>query len=206
MKVQHVAAAFALAGSLVFTVGLSLGFSPMQQPAAAAPSGQAAQAFQVDPVHSSVMFRIEHMGVCNFYGAFTDVSGSYTLDETPSFNFTVKADSVDTRSEARDKHLKSPDFFNAVEFPTITFKSTSAQKSGDNWKVTGDLTLHGVTKPVTAELKTWQPKDTRQGFRSGFETHFTIKRTDFGMDTYVAEGGLGDEVTVLFAAEGAVAK
>ena len=208
MKIQHLAAGVALTGALAMTVGLSLGFSPAQQPTAAAPrqAAQSTQTFNVDPVHSSVMFRIEHMGVCNFYGAFTDVSGSYTLGEAPSMQFTVKADSVDTRNEGRDKHLKSPDFFNAPEFPAITFKSTSAEKAGENWKVTGDLTLHGVTKPITAELKTWQPKETRQGLKSGFETHFVIKRTDFGMDTYVAEGGLGDEVTVLVAVEGAAAK
>ena len=209
MRFPHIAA-----GALIITAAATaLGFAareemyPAPTPAhPIAPTALAADSFTLDPVHSSVMFRIEHMGVSNFYGSFNDVSGSYTLGENPSFNFTIKTESIDTRNEGRDKHLKSPDFFNAVEFPTITFKSTSVEKAGDNLKVTGDLTMHGVTKPVTAELKFWPAKETRQGVKGGFETMFTIKRTDFGMNTYVTEGALGDEVTVLFAGEGAAAK
>lgn len=190
----------------------ALGFSARSNSPAPTPAPapvvtrQADQAFKVDPVHSSVMFRIEHMGVCNFYGAFRDVSGSYTLGDNPSFEISVKTDSVDTRNKGRDDHLKSPDFFNAAEFPAITFKSTKVEKTENGFKATGDLSLHGVTKPVTIDIKTWAPKETRQGVKSGFETHLTIKRTDFGMNTYVAEGGLGDEVIVLVAIEGAAAK
>lgn len=202
-------ASFAAALAVSFAA-LGLAQREQQQPAStppakpAAPSAQqsANQTFTLDGVHSSVMFRIEHMGVSNFYGAFTDVSGTYTVGDAPSFDITVKTDSVDTRNEGRDRHLESPDFFNAAEFPTITFKSTKAEKAGDNWSVTGDLTLHGVTKPVTCEIKFWPAKQTRQGNKSGFETHLTIKRSDFGMNTYIAEGGLGDEVTILVAGEG----
>jgi polyisoprenoid-binding protein YceI len=169
-------------------------------------SHQADHAFKVDPVHSSVMFRIEHMGVCNFYGAFRDVSGSYTLGDNASFEVSVKTDSVDSRNKGRDDHLKSPDFFNAAEFPAIAFKSTKVEKNGEGFKVTGDLTLHGVTKSITVDMKTWAPKETRQGVKSGVEGSFTIKRSDYGMTTYVAEGGLGDEVDIVVALEGAAAK
>ena len=176
--------------------------APPAQPAAPSAQGSPNQTFTLDGVHSSVMFRIEHNGVSNFYGAFKHVSGTYTLGDAPSFDIIVKADSVDTRNDGRDRHLKSPDFFNAAEFPNITFKSTKAEKAGDNWNVTGDLTLHGVTKPITCEIRTWPVKQTDKGAKSGFETHLTIKRSDFGMNTYIAEGGLGDEVTILVAGEG----
>lgn len=207
-KIASLATGLAAAAAFAAFVGLSSQASetsPTPAPmTAAAPAPAADQVFTLDGVHSSVMFKIEHMGVSNFYGSFKNVSGSYTLGDAPSFEFSIKTDSVDTRNEGRDKHLKSPDFFNATEFPTITFKSTKVEKQGDDkMTVTGDLTMHGVTKPVTAEFKFWPAKETRQGFKGGFETMFTIKRSDFGMTTYVAEGGLGDEVTVLFAGEGA---
>lgn len=213
MHTRHIATGALIVAATAAALGFAARNEPTAPTAPASPASAplvavnlADQSFTLDAVHSSVMFKIEHMGVSNFYGAFKDVSGSYTLGENPSFNFSIKTDSVDTRNEGRDKHLKSPDFFNAPEFPAITFKSTKVEKAGDNLKVTGDLTMHGVTKPVTAEFKIWPAKETRQGMKGGFETHFTIKRTDFGMSTYVAEGGLGDEVTVLFAGEGAVAK
>lgn len=204
MHVHHILTGVLTVAAAAATLGLvSRNDAAAHTPAPLVAENMADQSFTLDPVHSSVMFKIEHMGVSNFYGSFNDVSGTYTLGESPSFSFSIKADSVDSRNEARDKHLKSPDFFNAPEFPTITFKSTKVEKEGDNLKVTGDLTLHGVTKPVTAVFKFWPAKETRQGMKGGFETHFTIKRSDFGMITYVAEGGLGDEVTVLFAGEGA---
>lgn len=207
MHAHHILSGVLTVAAAAATLGLvARNDAAAPTPAPLVATNMAEQSFTLDPVHSSVMFKIEHMGVSNFYGSFNDVSGTYTLGETPSFNFSIKTDSVDSRNEARDKHLKSPDFFNAPEFPTITFKSTKVEKDGDKLKVTGDLTLHGVTKPVTADFKIWPAKETRQGMKGGFETHFTIKRTDFGMNTYVAEGGLGDEVTVMFAGEGAVAK
>lgn len=187
-------------------LGLSLGLSPRSAPTDATPMLKPA-AFAVDAVHSSLMFKINHMGIANFYGRFNHIDGSYTIDETDvtnsTFEFTVKADSVDTNNERRDGHLKSADFFNVAEYPTITFKSTKVTKKGDNQiTVTGDLTMHGVTKPVDVEMKLFTAKETRQGFKGGFESHFTVKRSDFEMNYGVAEGGLGDEVTILVAVEG----
>lgn len=172
--------------------------------AATAVAASSADTFTVDNVHSSLIFKISHIDVTNFYGRFNDLSGTYSLNgASSSFDIAVKTESVDSKNTQRDDHLRSPDFFNAAEFPTISFKSSKAEPAGDNrLKVTGDLSLHGVTKPITVEMKLWPAKDTRQGYKSGFETTFTIKRTDFSMDTYVANGALGDDVTITVAVEG----
>ena len=169
----------------------------------------AATTYKVDSVHSNVLFGVEHLGVSTFYGRFNDVSGSYTFDPDDAgackIDIVVQAESVDSNSEGRDNHLKTPDFFNAKEFPTIEFHSTSMKKTGDDtYEATGKLALHGVTKPMTVVVR-WMgegDKGPRFGYRSGFETMFTIKRTDFGMDTYVKEGVLGDEVDLIVGIEG----
>lgn len=207
MKTRNVVAVL----SLGIVLALSLGLAARQNAGTGArevkPQGTGA-AFTVDPVHSTLIFKIMHMGVANFYGRFNGVEGTYTLDEAdPSksqFAFQVKTANVDTGNEKRDGHLKSADFFNAEEYPVISFKSTKVERTGEKTaKVTGDLSMHGVTKPVTIDINITTAKQTRQGFKGGLETTFTIKRTDFEMDTYVAEGGLGDEVTLMVAIEGA---
>jgi polyisoprenoid-binding protein YceI len=184
----------------------SLGFAPQRENTAPKSGSTGSESFEIDSVHSSVVFKIQHMGIANFYGRFNDISGTYSIDAanpaSSNFDIHVKTDSVDTKNAKRDGHLKSPDFFNAAEFPEIAFKSTKVSGEGNNLKVTGDLTLHGVTKPATVNLALFPAKQTPQGYKSGFETTFTIKRTDFDMDTYVAEGGLGDEVQITVAGEG----
>jgi polyisoprenoid-binding protein YceI len=197
--------------SLGLVLGVSLGLMPRESApvAQAAPATlSAAASFEVDPVHSSLIFQIEHMGIANFYGRFNSVNGEYSLDEASpansQFNFTVKADGVDTANQKRDGHLKSADFFNVAEYPTITFKSTKVEKAADrHLKVTGDLTLHGVTKPVTADVKLFPVKEMQQGAKGGIETTFTIKRSDFGMNYGVSQGALGDAVTITVAIEAA---
>lgn len=194
--------------ALVAALGLSLGFAAAHEGAPEpAPAGEAV-GFEVDNVHSSVIFKISHMGVANFYGRFNDIQGTYTLDEAdPSashFDFQVKADSVDTKNSKRDGHLKSADFFNVAEYPTISFKSAKITRTGETKaNVTGDLTFHGVTKPITLDMQIFTAKQTAQGYKGGLETTFTIKRSDYGMDTYVANGALGDEVTITVAVEAA---
>ena len=116
-----------------------------------------ADSYKVDPVHSSVVFSIKHFGVTDFYGDFKQISGTVTFDTADpsksSVELTVPVESLDTRNEKRDQHLKSPDFFNAKQFPAITFKSNKIEGSGDTYKISGDLTIHGVTKPITVEFK-----------------------------------------------------
>jgi polyisoprenoid-binding protein YceI len=165
----------------------------------------AADAFQVDTVHSSVLFKIKHQNVSYAYGRFNDVAGKFLVDEAdPSkstFDLTIKGDSIDTASGKRDTHLKGPDFFNVKQFPTITFKSKSVARAGKDYDVTGDLTLHGVTRPVTFHVvSTGTAKGMMGGTVSGVEASAVIKRSDFGMNYMV--GPLGDEVTVTASLEG----
>lgn len=164
-----------------------------------------ADTFKIDPVHSSIAFGINHLGVTDFYGRFNDISGQVVFDKADpsksSVEVTIPVESIDTKDEKRDQHLKSPDFFNAKQFPTIVFKSKSVEASGDTYKATGDLTLHGVTKPLTLEIKRGpEAKGMEDEIRGGGETRFTIKRSDFGMN--FMQGALGDEVTVFLSLEG----
>ena len=163
---------------------------------------RAADTYKVDPVHSTVIFRINHLGTSWVYGRFDDVAGTFSVDDkTPSFDFTVNADSVDTNNKQRDTHVKSADFFSVKEFPTITFKSTTVASTGDKkYDVTGDLTLHGVTKSITVPLEFVGAADTKMGSRAGYEAHFSVKRSDYGMDKMV--GMIGDEVYLTVSFEG----
>ena len=184
-------------------VGTSLllsGVPPPSEP------GAEAKTYKADPVHSSVLFRIKHLDVSYFHGRFNGVAGTFVFDdENPSaasLDIQIKVEDIDTNNADRDKHLKSPDFFDAEKYPLVTFKSRSLRKTGDHtYEVTGDLTLHGVTKPLTVGLeRIGSAKDPWGGYRTGFETVFTIKRSDFGMTNMI--GPVGDEVRLTIAIEG----
>ncbi|MFM7134110.1 MAG: YceI family protein [Planctomycetota bacterium] len=166
--------------------------------------------YKVDDVHSSAFFRVQHLGAGQFWGRFNKMDGSFTLSDDPAkvaFDITVAVDSVDTAEPKLDAHLKSPDFFNAAEFPTMTFKSKSAKKaSAGMWDVTGDFSMHGVTKEVTAQIEITGMADMGMGSRAGAEAIFTVKRSDFGMNYGVEKGSLGNSVRVLVNLEGVAAK
>ena len=161
--------------------------------------------YAIDPVHSGITFQIRHADVSWIPGRFNQFSGEFTLDkEAPaksSFTLTVSADSVDTNNAARDRHLKSPDFFNANQFPKITFKSTSVKAVPGGYQVTGDFTMHGEKKAITFTLKGGReaefPKGTR---RTGFSTELTLKRSDFGMNKFTQ--AISDEIHVSISFEG----
>jgi polyisoprenoid-binding protein YceI len=166
---------------------------------------QAGETFQVDTVHSSVVFKVKHMNASNAWGRFNDISGTFSLDpaspETGKLDFKVKAASVDTANPKRDQHLKGPDFLNAVQFPTLSFISKKIVPAGDAYDVTGELTAHGVTKPLTIKVTpTGQGSGPGGGKIAGIETSFTIKRSDFGMTKMV--GPVGDDVWVNVSVEG----
>lgn len=169
-------------------------------------AAQAADTYQIDPVHSSVMFKVRHLNVTDFYGRFDDVTGTVTLDPSSasgnSLSLEVKSDSIDTHNEKRNQDLRGPDFLNVKQFPTIAFKSTKVEKAGDDaYNVTGNLTFRGVTKPVTFEFKKiGEGRGMKDEYRAGGETQFTIRRGDFGM-TYMP-GIIGDDVTLIISLEG----
>lgn len=166
----------------------------------------AADTYEVDPVHSSFLFRVKHLNVSYTYGRFNESSGTFVLDANDpannSVSIEIKTDSVDTGNAARDKHLRGPDFFNAAEFPTMTFRSTSFKKKDDTrYDVTGDLTIHGVTREVTFEAElTGVGKGMKGEQRAGWEATIVIKRSDFGM-TFMPDG-IGDDVTLKISIEG----
>jgi len=166
--------------------------------------------YKIDSVHSTVIFKVLHMNAGNAYGRFNVLEGEVAHDEAApeksTVNFKVKADSIDTANAKRDEHLKGPDFLNVAEFPEITFKSTEVKKAGEKeFELKGDLTLHGVTKPITAKLvQVGSVPDPRAGgTRAGAEATFTIKRSDFGMN-YMPQA-LGDNIDVIVSTE-AIAK
>ena len=159
--------------------------------------------YKVDTAHSGVGFTIRHF-VSNTPGRFRDFDGTIKYDKqnpaASSVEFTVRTDSIDTDNDDRDKHLKSPDFFDAPKFPTMTFTSTAVKaKDADTLEVTGDLTMHGVTKRVTIPVEVLGTAKTPQGEKAGFETSFTVNRKEYGLEwNRVVEGTsvLSDDVKV----------
>ena len=170
-------------------------------------TARAADVYKVDPVHSSVSFMIQHAGISDIHGRFKDFSGTFTIDSgdaaKSSFTLTVPVDSVDTNNEKRDEHLRAPDYFNAKQFPNMTFQSTKVKAIKGGFEVTGNLTLHGVTKEISMTLKGGDkvvefPKGVK---RVGVTSSVTIKRSDFDMKT--ALGSLGDDVQIIVGLEAA---
>lgn len=200
------AGAFAAAGAFG-----SFGTSALASTTVAAAPAAPAEKFTVDTGHSTTLFRVQHAGAAYFWGRFDTVTGTITSDSATanglSFDITIDVKSVNTASSKRDDHLRAPDFFSAKEFPTMTFKSTSAKKvDGNFYEVTGDLTVRGVTKPITARVEWTGTADKGMGRRIGFEAIFNIKRSDFGVSYGVENGALGDDVRVIVALEGLASK
>jgi polyisoprenoid-binding protein YceI len=168
-------------------------------------SAQAAvESYKIDPVHSSVGFTIRHF-FSNVPGAFTKFSGTIVVDrdnlEKSSVEATIEVPSIDTRSEMRDKDLRSDKYFAAEKYPAITFKSKSWKKTGEGtFDVAGDLTIHGVTKEVVLKTKSLGFGPGMKGAAlSGWEATTTVNRNDFGITTFPKV--LGDDVGVTIGIE-----
>ena len=166
------------------------------------------ETYKIDPVHSSSGFSIRHM-LSKFSSSFTKTSGTITVDrdnlEKSSVEATIEIASISTSNPDRDKHLQSPDFFDAAKFPAMTFKSTAWKKTGENtFDVTGDLTIKDVTKPVVLKvtLLGFGPGMRPGSFLSGWEATTVLKKSEFGVAGPAMLGKvLGDEVTVNIAIE-----
>jgi polyisoprenoid-binding protein YceI len=186
MKITLVTLALAVAGTLTV-------LSP----------AQAAERFDIDPVHSAIVFNVSHLDIGIVYGRFTEFSGTVVMDEAnpgaSSIEVTVQAASIDTEVQQRDDHLRSPDFFNVKQFPVITFVSTGVSEAkGGGYTVTGELMLHGVTKTVRVPFrKVGEGEDSGGNQRVGWAGSFSIDREDYGM-TY----GGGGTVDMIVAFEG----
>jgi polyisoprenoid-binding protein YceI len=169
------------------------------------PSLASAAAFKIDASHSSVGFSVRHLVISQVRGQFTNVAGTVVLDDADLAKSTVQATidaaSVSTQVADRDAHLKSPDFLDAAKYPTITFKSKSVAKAANgDLEVTGDLTLHGVTRPVTLAVATTPEVKGMYGeTRRGFSATTKISRKEFGLTwNKLVEAGpaVGDEVAI----------
>jgi polyisoprenoid-binding protein YceI len=175
--------------------------------AVVAGSGRVASAddYAIDASHSGVSFQISHLGLSYVQGRFNEFSGNFTIDSSDpaksSFALSIKAESVDTNSAGRDKHLRSPDFFNTKQFPAISFTSTAVKPIEGGYEVTGDLTMHGETKPVTFALKGGKTVQMQGKQRTGFTAaSIIVKRTEFGVGKPTPM--LGDDVYVAISFEG----
>lgn len=175
-----------------------------RSPAPAAPALQKGE-WKIDAVHSTVHFKIKHLGTSWTIGRFNGISGALSYDEAKpeasKVSVEIDANSVDTNSQQRDDHLRSPDFFSVKEFATIKFASTKVAKSGEKLSITGDLTLHGVTKSLTFTAEKVGSSDIKEagGPRIGFYAETSIKRSDFGMGKMLE--GASDEVGLTLALE-----
>lgn len=183
---------------------------------AGAPAYAQHATYAIDPAHSQVDFGIKHMGISTVHGRFAIKEGTIDLDPQnltdSSVTATIDVTSVDTGVSQRDGHLRSPDFFDTSKYPTATFKSTKITKSGDGYDVTGDLSLHGVTKPVTLHMEA--PSKEQVGMdkmpHRGFTATTTLHRKDFGLNwngtLQSGDAMLGDDVKMEFDIEAAAKK
>jgi len=178
----------------------------------AATQGTKPMQWQIDPMHSAAHFSVRHMMISNVRGEFTKLSGSAVINPSDptksSVEITIDADSVNTREPQRDGHLRSADFLDVANHPTLTFRSKRIQSLGeDNLKLTGDLTIRGVTKEVTFDVEGPTPpmKDPYGNVRAGITASAKINRKDFGLAFHALTetGGLlvGDEVKITIEAE-----
>jgi len=178
---------------------------------AAVPAARAADVFDLDQTHFSVVFSVSHMNMSYTYGMFRQANARVTLDrENPAnskFQFTIKTDSIDTNSTQRDGHLKGPDFFDVVSFPDITFESTTVVLGNEAkrvvYQVTGDLTMHGVTRTITLPIELLGEGPSLDGKpHAGFLTQTELKRSDFGMTKYLENNVVGDAIGITVSFEG----
>lgn len=163
--------------------------------------------YTIDSAHSGAHFTVRHMMITNVRGAFRNIKGTVVYDAQNPANSSVEAEieaaTIDTRESQRDAHLRSADFLDVEKFPAITFRSTDVAAAGEGeWKVTGDLTIHGVTRPVVLSVDGPAPegKDPWGNVRSGASATTRIKRSDFGLTWNAAleTGGflVGDELKI----------
>lgn len=168
-----------------------------------------ARTYSIDRAHSSVKFEIRHL-ISRVDGRFTEFDGKVVYDPaapaSSSVEMTVQAASIDTDNPKRDDHLRSPDFFEVEKYPTLSFKSVSVlPATAEKLNVTGDLTIHGVTKRVTIPVEVTGRIPFRGGEKVGFESRFTVDRKDYNVtwNRNVDQGGvlLGDEVDIVIRLE-----
>ncbi len=170
-------------------------------------STRAADTYEIDPEHSTAVFRVKHFSVSYYNGLFRDIRGSIVFDpanpSSSSLNVELKANSVFTNNKQRDGHIKGPDFLHVRQFPVLSFKSTAVEEiEKGSYQVSGELTIRGITKPLTVTVEhVGSSKIPNFGYRVGFTTQFTINRRDFQVN-YGNSSVVGDDVEITLDLEG----
>ncbi len=198
---RHIALLLA-SSAITFTSACALAFDAPTTNLEKTSSG----VYEIDPSHTNVLFGIAHMGFSHYYGRFNTIEGKLTFDakapEKSKLEVTIPIASIDTNNEKLETELKSKDWFDAAKYPRATFVSTKIEKLSDSTgKVTGDFTLHGVTKPVTLDV-TFNGAGMNSFMNSeelGFSATGTIKRSDFGISAYIPM--VGDDVALTIETE-----
>jgi polyisoprenoid-binding protein YceI len=168
----------------------------------------AAETYKIDPVHSAVGFRVKHMAVTRVNGRFTKFSGTINLDPAnvskSTVDVTIDAASIATDNDMRDKHLRTPDFFDADKYPAITFKSTSVKEvAKGQLEVTGTFTLKGVSKTIVIPVKDWgtAPGMQPNSMNAGMEASLVINRADFNVGVSKFDAVVGKDVEINLTVE-----
>lgn len=200
-------AGLALCGGLGLAIGVGRPDPLAGFDSVAASPALGAMTWKLDPIHCMALFRIHHVGAGQFWGMFDGVTGTMSWpensEEAPVFDVSVDVESVHTGTAKLDRTIMSPQFFNGKEFAAVTFKSTGGTMTGEGaWDVTGDFTMHGVTRPITAQVELTGVVGNPVQKKAGFEARFTIKRSDFDMNWGVKNKALGDEVIMIVGLEG----
>jgi polyisoprenoid-binding protein YceI len=180
---------------------------PQPEPAKATTTAALATSYAIDPVHSTVVFSALYLGQSPFYGMFTESSGSMTWDGSSTDSFSLEVvlpmDAIDTHNATRDGHLKSAEWFNARQFPTVTFRGSELTDDGDGtYTLQGELTLHGQTRDIEADVTHLAARETPRGVRMGVGATFTVNRSDFGVTTMLGDDGISDEITLHVGLQG----
>jgi len=202
------------AASLLFMLVANTQQSPVVAPVVAPTTAQTTQnksaadatVWKIDDTHSMGLFRVQHSGAGMFWGRFDGVTGIITTSGIPTgtlaLDVSIDTNSVSSANKDLDGHLRSPDFFSVKEFPTMTFVSTSSKKlPGNMWEVSGNLTMHGVTKLITTNVEMTGQAESPRGKKIGFEAVFTIDRSEFGMSYGVEKNAIGNSVRITVALE-----
>jgi polyisoprenoid-binding protein YceI len=164
----------------------------------------AADTYNIDPVHSTAFFKVGHLGIGFVRGGFTDIAGTIVMDKkTPvssSIEVTIKIDSIFTNNTKRDEDLKSANYFDAATYPTMGFKSVKVRKlKGNKVEITGNFTLHGVTKPIKIVAQyLGEGKDPWGGYRVAFASDFSILRSDYNMTQFIPMAGDKVDISLIF--------
>lgn len=192
----------------VIALGLALSIPAFAQlPGQKVPAGEIKSgAYTIDKTHAAINWHVNHLGFSTYQGRFEefDAALNYNADDPTesALSVTIPVENVDSGVAELDEHLQSDDFFNAAEYPEITFEATDIEITGDgSGKITGDLSMHGVTKPVTldAELVGAGTHPVNEKYVVGFSGTTTIKRSEWGMDSYTP--AVGDDITLEISAE-----